>query len=133
MNSAKVMDAYSIIAFLENEPGAERVAELIKQARDRMKDLLLSVVNWGEVYYAVHRSGGPAAAEDALAVLETLPIEIVEADRLQTKAAAKLKAEKKMSYADCFAAALAMLRKAELVTGDREFREVEKEIKILWL
>jgi predicted nucleic acid-binding protein len=38
-----------------------------------------------------------------------------------------------MSYADCFAAALAKLKKAELVTGDKEFRQVEGELKILWL
>jgi predicted nucleic acid-binding protein len=38
-----------------------------------------------------------------------------------------------MSYGDCFAAALAKLRKAELVTGDEEFRQIEKEIKILWI
>jgi predicted nucleic acid-binding protein len=47
--------------------------------------------------------------------------------------AAILKAHKKMSYADCFAAALAKLKKAELVTGDKEFKEVEKEVKILWI
>jgi uncharacterized protein with PIN domain len=38
-----------------------------------------------------------------------------------------------MSYGDCFAAALAKLRKAELVTGDEEFGQIEKEIKILWI
>jgi uncharacterized protein with PIN domain len=38
-----------------------------------------------------------------------------------------------MSYGDCFAAALAKLRKAELITGDEEFRQMEKEIKILWI
>jgi predicted nucleic acid-binding protein len=38
-----------------------------------------------------------------------------------------------MPYADCFAAALAKLRKAELVTGDKEFRQIEDEVKIQWL
>lgn len=38
-----------------------------------------------------------------------------------------------MSYADCFAAALARKRQAELVTGDPEFREVEDEIKVVWI
>jgi hypothetical protein len=38
-----------------------------------------------------------------------------------------------MSYVDCFAAALAKLEKAELVSGDNEFKEVEKEVKILWI
>jgi hypothetical protein len=44
------------------------------------------------------------------------------------------KATKKMSYADCFAAALAKIRNAELVTGDPEFKVVESELKkIRWL
>ena len=48
--------------------------------------------------------------------------------------AAVFKATKKMSYADCFAAALAKLTNAELVTGDREFKVVESELKkIRWL
>ncbi|HEX4119441.1 MAG TPA: PIN domain-containing protein [Verrucomicrobiae bacterium] len=50
-----------------------------------------------------------------------------------TRQAAIYKATRKMSYADCFAAALAKLKNAELVTGDPEFKEVEKEIKIGWL
>ena len=36
-----------------------------------------------------------------------------------------------MAYADCFAAALAKLKNAELLTGDPEFKQVEKEIKIV--
>ncbi|HSS15993.1 MAG TPA: PIN domain-containing protein [Candidatus Dormibacteraeota bacterium] len=48
--------------------------------------------------------------------------------------AAVFKATKKMSYADCFAAALAKTQNAELVTGDREFKVVENELKkIRWL
>ena len=66
-------------------------------------------------------------------LISTLPIQIVPADLELAKQAAEFKASKKMSYADCFAAALAKLRKAELVTGDKEFKQVEGEVKILWL
>jgi predicted nucleic acid-binding protein len=38
-----------------------------------------------------------------------------------------------MSYADCFAAALSKQKNAELLTGDPEFKAVEKDIKIHWL
>lgn len=133
MSAPKVLDSYSVIAYLENEPGADRVGQLIKQARDRERPLLLSVVNWGEVYYIACRAGGKAAADKAMQSLETLPIELVDADRDMALAAAQLKAAHRMSYADCFAAALAKRRKAELVTGDHEFKEVEGEIRIDWL
>jgi len=39
----------------------------------------------------------------------------------------------KMSYADCYAAALAKLRRADLVTGDRDFKQVEGEMKVMWI
>ena len=95
----------------------------------------MSVVNWGEIYYNTMRQVSEEAAEQQAHDIAALPIDIVGVgDDLQlAREAAKLKATKKMAYADCFAAALAKLRNAEVVTGDPEFREVEKEIKITWL
>lgn len=45
------------------------------------------------------------------------------------KEAACIKAFKKMLYTDCFSTALAKMAKGELVTGDPEFKQVEKDIK----
>jgi predicted nucleic acid-binding protein len=91
------------------------------------------VVNWGEVYYSVLRGASPEMAEQKLKEMDAMPIEIIGVDIQLTKQAAIYKATKKMSYADCFGAALAKSRNAEFVTGDSEFKEVEKEIKIGWL
>jgi ribonuclease VapC len=133
MNASRVLDSYSILAYLEDEPGADKVSDLIKRARDAEKPLLLSVVNWGEVYYIIRRETGKEAADSVMLALDTLPIELVNVERELAYAAAELKAAHKMSYADCFAAALAQTRKAELVTGDKEFKALEGIIKILWL
>jgi predicted nucleic acid-binding protein len=62
-----------------------------------------------------------------------LPIDIVSADRDLAELAGEIKATRKMSLADCFAAALAKQKKAEIYTGDPEFKEVETEIKVNWL
>ena len=129
----RVLDAYSLIAYLEGEVGKDRMIDLIRDARDAGRDLLLSVVNWGEVYYITLREAGLKQAEAVLQVISTLPIQIIPADLGLTRQAAEFKAKKKMSYADCFAAALAKLRNAELVTGDEDFRQIEAEVKILWL
>ncbi len=133
MSARKVLDSYAVLAFLENEPGAGKVEALIKKARDAEKPLLMSAINWGEVYYIVRRGSGTERADETMRAIETLPIEVVDADRVQTRAAAAFKATKKMSYADCFAAALAQVRKAELVTGDKEFKQVVDVIEIEWL
>jgi predicted nucleic acid-binding protein len=129
----RVLDAYSLIAYLEGEKGKERMISIFKDARDSGKDLLLSVVNWGEVYYITLREAGREKADEVAHLLSTLPIRVVPADMEITRKAAELKAGRKMSYADCFAASLAGVHKAELVTGDKEFKQVEDEVKILWI
>jgi len=133
MTTAKVLDSYSVIAFFENEKGSDKVAELLRQARDKSRPLLLSAVNWGEVYYIALRTAGRDTAEKILLAIDTLPIEVIPTGREITKIAAEFKAFKKMSYADCFAAALAKVRKAQVVTGDKEFKEVEDVISIFWI
>ena len=129
----RVLDSHSLIAYLENETGVEKMIELLQVARDSGKTLLLSVVNWGEVYYITLREAGRERAEAVAHLISTLPIQVVPIDLDLTKQAAEFKAFKRMSYGDCFAAALAKLRKAELITGDEKFRQVEKEVKILWI
>ena len=133
MTRRLVLDSFAVLAFLQGEPGSARVAEFLKRARDAENPLFLSVINWGEVYYIIHRRAGAAAAQEAIDMLETLPIELVSADRELTRIAGEFKAGKRMSYADCFAAALAKQKRAELVTGDGEFAEVEGAVQVLWL
>lgn len=131
--AARVLDSFSLIAYIEGEAGAEGVIDVLKLARDSGTDLLLSVVNWGEVYYLTLREAGRERVEEVVHLLSTLPIEVVPADLELTRLAAEFKARKKMSYADCFAAALAKMHKAELVTGDREFEQVQGELRIHWI
>ena len=131
--AAKVLDSWALLAFFKDEPAGLGVEELIHKASAEKIRLLLSVVNWGEVYYGMWRAGGEKAAQDAARDISRLPIELVDADLHLTRQAATYKATHKMSYADAFAAALAKEKKAELVTGDSEFKALEKEIKINWL
>ena len=127
-----VLDASALMTFFENRPGAEKVEELIQLAVDRKRELLMSVVNWGEVYYSVWRAKGPGIALKVLADIAQLPIELVEADYELTRRAAEFKAQHKLPYADCFAAALAVNRKAALITNDADFAHVEKQVTIFW-
>jgi ribonuclease VapC len=131
--AVRVLDSYSLLAYIEGEAGAEQMIEIFRVARDSGRSLFLSVVNWGEVYYITMREAGHERADEVAHLISTLPIQIVPADLDLTRQAAELKSKHRMSYADCFAAALARQRKAELVTGDRDFRQVEGEVKILWL
>ena len=130
---AKVLDAYAILAFLKDEVGADSVRDLILHAEQGEIRLAMSVVNLGETWYAIARATSPSKADRVVQEIQGMAIDIVDADWLLTRQAAAFKAGGKISYADCFAAALAKIREAELVTGDKEFKALEGEIKIAWL
>jgi predicted nucleic acid-binding protein len=127
-----VLDASALMTFFEDRPGAEEVEDLIRLAVERKRQLSMSVVNWGEVYYSTWRTKGPAVARKVLEDIAQLPLEIVDADSDLTCIAAELRAEHKLPYADCFAAALALSRKAALATTDKDFALVQKQVTILW-
>lgn len=133
--ATKVLDSWALIAFFEDEPAADAIEQLLIKAESKSHKLLLSVVNWGEIYYSTMRRSSQELAEQTANEISAMPIELVavETNKELARQAAIFKAVKKMSYADCFAAALAKLRNAELVTGDKEFQQVQDEIKISWL
>ena len=131
--AVKILDSWALMALFHEESAADEVERLLSLAATDRHKLLMSVVNWGEIYHSVRRGASPEMAEQKVREMATMPIEIVPADMQQTHQAAIFKATRKMSYADCFGAALAKIRNAEFVTGDPEFREIEKEIKINWL
>ena len=133
MAAAKVLDSWALLCYLGQEPGFEKMIELFEKAVESSKPLLMCVINWGEVYYQVARRFGDQKAQEIEQLIETLPITLIEADKSLTREAARIKITKRMAYADCFAAALARLKKGELYTGDPEFKAVEKDIKVVWL
>ena len=72
-------------------------------------------------------------ANASIKELRDLRIQFENVDWELTQEAARIKSQHKMSYADCYAAALAKLKKGDLVTGDNEFKGLENEIKIQWV
>ncbi|MDA8163710.1 MAG: type II toxin-antitoxin system VapC family toxin [Desulfobacteraceae bacterium] len=128
-----VFDSYAILAFLEDEPGADLVEKALRDVADNKTEGFLCVINWGEIYYTILREQGEAAAEEIAELLSHYPLQIIEADQQLTRKAAKLKGEHRIAYTDCFAAALAIQRQAVVLTGDPEFRQLENEVNIAWL
>jgi predicted nucleic acid-binding protein len=129
----RILDAHALLVFLEKEPGYEKVESLFVNAIEKDKSLLMTSVNYGEVYYIVLRECGQEKAHEIEKIIRTLPIDVIDVDLGLAREAAHFKATKRISYADCFAAALAKLHRGELVTGDREFKALEKDIKIAWI
>jgi uncharacterized protein len=131
--TAKVLDSYALLAFFGDEPGADFVRSLLLKAEERDLELFMSVVNLGEVWYAIARTATPKTADQYIHEIQGMAISIVDADWGLTRKAAEYKAMGNIAYGDCFAAALAKNNKAELVTGNKEFESLEGEIKIAWI
>ena len=128
-----VLDAWAVMAFLEDEPAGVKVAEILAGASESDAPIWISVVNLGEVFYILTREIDEPQAERSIAKLLDLGIRVQDADWALTRMAAKLKAHYRMSYADCFAAALAQQKDATLITGDEEFRQVTSLVSIIFV
>ena len=130
-----VLDSWMLLAWLKDQPpGADQMDELWRKAATHEVELSMSMISLGEVVYLTARNKGLDAADELLEHLHTRPLQFVTtSDRLVIEAA-RLKAAYPISYADAFAAATAMRARCPLVTGDPEFRALEKDgvIKLNW-
>lgn len=130
------VDTFALISFLNNEKGADKVEELLKLSKLKKTRLFMHKINLGELYYTVYRRRGESEADFIYGRVKEFPIQFVE-DLSEgfLLSAARLKGSYKMSYADSFAAALAIQTDSTLMTGDPEFKVLEKDrkIKLFWL
>ena len=130
---ALVFDSWAVLAYLGEEASSQEVADLIAGAHENRVPMVISSINAGEVWYILAREISELEADKAVADLVRLGVELIDTSWPLTRIAAGFKARHRMSYADCFAAALAKDRKADLVTGDKEFKQIEREVSIHWL
>lgn len=129
----RVFDSWALLAFLEDEPAAEKVESIIVAALEAEIPLMVTTVNMGEVWYSIARSRSEEDAEHAVKALIALGFEMVEVDWVLGKMAAEFKAKYRLAYADCFSAALATQKETGVITGDQEFRQLADEVEIEWV
>jgi predicted nucleic acid-binding protein len=128
-----VFDASALFAFLQDKPGAAKVRALLNEAMRGRSDIIMSAVNYGEVYGTLLRGYGTDRASAVMNAVQPLPINLVPADAQRACAAATVKFRYGLYYVDSFAAALALERKATLVTSDSDFRRLGHGFRVIWL
>lgn len=126
-----VLDSSAVLGMFQGEAGAEKIQRLVQEGSEEKAALWMSVVNWGELYYATWVRHGEPAARKAIRLVAQMPIVLVPADLEQATKAAELKAQWKLGYADCFAAATAIEKSASLVTFDRDFLRVKDLVDVV--
>jgi PIN domain nuclease of toxin-antitoxin system len=128
-----LLDSFALLAFLNDESGGARVQEILALAKDHKCRLLMSLINLGEVLYITERNRGLPAAQSVQALVESLPLELLEASRDLILDAAHIKAHHALSYADALAVASALREHVTILTGDPEYKTVEELVKLEWL
>jgi predicted nucleic acid-binding protein len=126
-----VLDANALIGFFESrETASAKVRHLLGEAFRLELPLLMSAVNWGEVFYMEWRYHGEAKAREVESNLHRLPVAVIAVDVERATRAAALKQKHNLGYADAFAAELALERGAWLVTADPEFTKLGKVLSV---
>lgn len=133
MSEKLVLDSFALVSLFHREPGWQVVQRALYDQEKTHSRAFLNWINWGEFFYIVKRRVGPAKTIDAIRLLEQLPVELFPVDHPLVRAAAEIKSEHALSYADAFCVATARSLDATVLTGDPEFESVESLIKIRWL
>lgn len=128
-----VLDSFAIFVYFNARPGGTRVGNLIGVARKQEANLYMSIINTGELFYLAYRDRSLKQAESMIYDLRSLPITLCGATEERVFADGRLKAKRSLSYADCFAVALAQELNAVVVTGDHEFKDAESIVQVMWL
>lgn len=128
-----LFDSYAILKFYQDEDGADKVEELLVASRRGDLKAFMSEINLGEVHYMTIRRLGLESGEEYLEQFFELPIQVVAPSWDIILSASEIKAEYAISYADCFAVATARKCEATVITGDPEFKKVERLVKIKWI
>lgn len=130
---AFVLDSFALLAYLQDEPVAARIERLLSNAANGKCSLFLSMINLGEILYITERRGGVVKAQDTLALIQQLPIQVLSVEDRTVLAAAHIKANHSISYADSFVVAIAVQENATVITGAPEFHSVETIAQVEWL
>lgn len=115
----RVLDSFAILALVNDERGAEEVAELLRSAMESGQALYINEINVGEVYSIVAKHRSPGAAERVLDHLRALPLDFVPNSWSDVLDAARVKAAHPLSYADAFAVSTARRLGVPLTTSGR--------------
>jgi ribonuclease VapC len=125
-----VLDSFAVLAYLGGEPGQGRVQQVLQLAEAGDCRAVLTLINLGEVAYIIERAQGLTRAQEALGLIDQLPIELIPVDKDLVLSAAHIKANYPLAYADAFSAATSLALNGLVLTGDPEFAGLTEIIQV---
>ncbi len=128
-----ILDSFALLAYLQGENSGDQIQRILTQSNQRECRVIFPLINLGEVAYIIERSQGLEKAQEALSAIRQLPLEILPVSEERVLAAAHIKANHSLSYADAFVVATARELQGQILTGDPEFKQVEDLVQVIWL
>lgn len=128
-----VLDSFALLVFFEEQKDWKKVEQFLIDASSDKIELVMSGINYGELYYITAQREGFETADYVIQTVDSLPIKVIYPDQELTLESARIKSKGGISYADCFAASLAKKFNAALITGDPEFKKLTPEISLEWI
>lgn len=125
-----VLDTSAILALIEDEAGADEVQVVLESAISGEVRVFVSFMSFMEVFYITAQERDLEEAHVRVHLMEALPVTRVESTVPLCIAAARLKADHRMSVADAWIAALALESNAILIHKDPEFEQIENVVAV---
>jgi ribonuclease VapC len=127
------LDTSAFIAHFADEPGSDRLEELLKSAGTGRVELFASFMTYMETLYRLWRERGEKQGKLTYLRLKALPVKRVDVSEGLLLRAGRLKAEFDLSVADAWVAATALLTGSRLVHKDPQFRPLDSRISLIEL
>jgi predicted nucleic acid-binding protein len=129
-----VLDSFAILTWFKKQNRWQEVESMLLRVANGDVDAYINIVNLTEIEYQIIRCKNVEEAKIFVTdLVELIGVEVVDLDQEICHKAALYKAKGNIALPDCFAMVTAQKLKAELWTGDAEFKPFENEVKIFWL
>jgi predicted nucleic acid-binding protein len=129
-----IFDSSAILRYVDGEPGAVRVSEIIKSHLAGRCEAMISALHWGEVAGVTHKVHGRQGMDLAVSRLHAFGLEIVSADADRAVRASLVKLKRGIPYVDAFGIELAADSAEHVfVTADFDFKPASRDVAIEFL
>ena len=125
-----LLDTSAVLAYFDDEEGADRVGHLLALAGHRKIALYASFVSLIELRYIIMQEKDEASADYVVSLFKSWPIELAYPNEVQSLLAARFKATHRVSLSDAIIAAQAFHLHACLVHKDPEFESLANELNL---
>lgn len=128
-----ILDACAMLAYLNNEDGVEVIGEMLEKGSRNEVKIFITAMDLAEIYHIVLKKEGRDKALKTILLIKNLPVECVGLDEPLLMLAGEIRVQFPLSLGDALVAAVAKTRKAKIITGDNDFKSLEKEIECVWI